>query len=86
MMHVYTGLLNKLKLSVDNTLLHCREPNCLRIRDLSLSFIILYSLYSFYIPQPFLICFHTLTAAGDSVKIGHVQQESPLASLLPFFR
>lgn len=58
----------------------------MRIRDLSLSFIILYSFFfSFYIPQPFLTCFHTLTAAGDSVKIGHVQQESPLASLLPFF-
>lgn len=28
MMYVYTALLNKLKLKVDNTLLQCRQRNC----------------------------------------------------------
>lgn len=58
----------------------------LRMRDLSLCFIILYLSCSFCIFKPFQTCFHLLTAAGDSVNIRNVQQEGVLRlHFCPFF-
>lgn len=87
MMHLCTGLLNKLKLKVDNTPLHCRLSNCCCWCEgyewgICLCFIILYLLFLHFLSKP--PSAHKLLQV--TVNIRHMQQRtSPLASLLPFF-